>query len=112
MAEEHQLFSYLVKSYLYSSHDPLHIPQSSQSDCELADLPELYSHNYVPNTEPAPYASSFTEECVVVEDVEEEEEEEVVLIESLTNHTGSGSARVERNKVIRHFEMKEWPFLI
>ena len=40
-------------------------------------MPELYSHNYIPDVEPAPYGSSFTEEQEEERQVEEEVEENV-----------------------------------
>ena len=57
-------FWWSEKNNFYSSYDPCYAYiASSQSDCEIVDdLPELYSHNYVPDAEPAPYGSSCTEE--------------------------------------------------
>ena len=46
--------------------------ESSESETETSDTPELFSHKYVPDRELAPLSSSF------VEDVESENEEQGV----------------------------------
>ena len=54
---------------------------SSKSDCDVVEnLPELYSHNYIPDREPVPCGSSFIKEQ---EEEREDEEEEITLEETV-----------------------------
>ena len=66
----------------------------------------LYSHNYIPDMEPAPYGSSFTEQQV--EECQEEEEErtmvENVNFEASPSNQVNLSMQVIRNK--NGFEIK------
>ena len=86
----------MFKKNLYSSYDPCswYVP-SSQSDCEIVEeLPELYSHNYIPDAKPAPYGSSFTED----QEEEREDEEEEMAPAKAFNVQVRNSSQVDFSK--------------
>ena len=90
------------KKTFHFSYDPYYaLVASSQLDCEVIDdLPKLYSHNYIPNVEPAPYESSFTEQ----------QEEEARTMEANVNFEATPSNQLNvSEQVIRNendFEIK------
>ena len=59
-------------------------------------MPELYSHNYIPDVEPAPYGSSFTKEQE--EERQAEEEVEGITLEENFNFEVDLSEEVIRKK--------------
>ena len=70
-------------------------PQSSEiteseSECEVEAedaVPELYSHKFIPDKDPAPFSSSFVEE----EDEGEEEEADVAVGEQALTDEATGN---------------------
>ena len=70
---------------------------SSKSDCDVVEnLPELYSHNYIPYAEPAPYGSSFLEE----QEEEREDEEEELAPEKNVNVKARNSCQVDFSRQV------------
>ena len=71
-------------------------------------MPEHDAHNYIPDSEPAPYGSSFTEE----QEERQAEEEGITLEENVNFETNSNNQMDLSEEVIRKKGLETLSFAI